>query len=111
MKKSEILTDYKCLRICLTQNLRFMKSKLKSMFALVAICGLFAFVSNTKVEAKAGEVWLGITYVMAEYGDASNEATLAVGAIGVADAAVWGFAVGSVATPVAGAVAGAVAGL
>ena len=41
-----------------------MKSKLKSMFALVAICGLFAFVSNTKVEAKAREVWLGITYVM-----------------------------------------------
>lgn len=87
-----------------------MKNKLKNLVALVAICGTFGFVSNTDVQAKAGEVWLGITYVMAENG-ASNEATLAVGAIGVADAAVWGFAVGSVATPVAGAVAGAVAGL
>lgn len=87
-----------------------MKTKLKDLGILLAICGMFGFISNTNIQAKAGEVWLGITYVMSENG-ASNEATLAVGAIGVADAAVWGFAVGSVATPVAGAVAGAVAGL
>lgn len=87
-----------------------MKNKLKSLVALIAICGTFSFVSNTDVQAKAGEVWLSITYVMAEDG-ACNEAVLAVGVIGVADAAVWGFAVGSIATPFAGAVAGAVAGL
>lgn len=88
-----------------------MKNKLKSLVALVAICGTFGFISNTDIQAKAGEVWLGITYVAAEYGDVSNEANVAIGAIGIADAAVWGFAVGSVATPAAGAVAGAVAGL
>ncbi len=87
-----------------------MKSKFKSIFALVAICAMFTAFSNSNLKAKAGEVWLGISYVMAENG-ASNEASLAVGAIGVADAAVWGFAVGSVATPIAGAVAGAAAGL
>lgn len=87
-----------------------MKQKLKNVIGLFAICASLGFATSSDFQAKAGEVWLGITYIMSK-NDAPDEATLAVGAIGVADAAVWGFAVGSVATPVAGAVAGAVAGL
>lgn len=84
-----------------------MKSKLRSLVTLSLICGMFGFVTSKNVQIKAGEVWLGITYVLSKNG-ASAEATLAVGAIGAADAALWGFAVGCVATPVAGAVAGIV---
>ncbi|MEL7678275.1 hypothetical protein [Elizabethkingia meningoseptica] len=79
--------------------------------SLTMVCASFGVLSSTNVQSKAGEVWLGITYVGSKKGKLNAEASTAVGAIGIADAAVWGFAVGSVATPVAGAVAGAVAGL
>lgn len=82
---------------------------LKTSFALVSVC--LAFVVLTKsTQHKSGKVWLAITHVMSSHG-ASPGATTAVGAIGILDAAVWGFAVGSVATPSAGAVAGIAAGL
>ena len=81
---------------------------LKTSFALMSVC--FAFVILTKsTQQKSGKVWLAITHVMSKHG-ASAEATTAVGAIGIMDAAAWGFAVGSVGTPIAGAVAGIAAG-
>lgn len=91
-------------------NFQKIKTKIKSIFALIAICGLFAVVSkpNTKDSGvKSGNAWLAITYVMAENGY-SNGATTAVGAIGILDATAWGLGVGMVAGPVGGAVAGAV---
>jgi len=58
---------------------------------------------------KDGEVWLGITYLASKRG-ASAEANLAIGAIGLMDAAAWGFGVGMVAGPAAGMAAGLVSG-
>lgn len=81
---------------------------LKSSFTLMAVCFAFATLSKSP-QQKSGKVWLAITHVMSARGASAN-ATTAVGAIGIMDAAAWGFAVGSVGTPVAGAVAGIAAG-
>ena len=76
---------------------------LRTSFALISVC--FAFVILTKsTQQKSGKVWLAITHIM------SKQGASAVGAIGIMDAAAWGFAVGSVGTPIAGAVAGIAAG-
>ena len=83
-------------------------SYLNTSFALLSVCFAFVILTNS-TQQKSGKVWLAITHVMSKHG-ASAEATTAVGAIGVMDAAVWGFAVGSVGTPVAGVVAGIAAG-
>lgn len=82
-----------------------MKKKVSSIVALMGICGCMAFSSGI-AESK---VWLGIGYVASKAG-ASAEAGLAIGAIGLLDAAAWGFGVGMVAGPVGGALAGIVAG-
>lgn len=87
-----------------------MKTKMKSVLALVVICAGFAITSKSQIAVKDGEVWVGIGYIAAKNG-ASAEAGAAIGAIGILDAAAWGFGVGMVAGPVGGAVAGAVAGL
>jgi len=88
-----------------------MKStKLKSLVAIIAICGGFAMASLNEAPIKDGEVWAGITYLAAKRG-ASAEAGLAIGAIGIIDAAAWGFGVGMVTGPVGGMVAGAVTGM
>ena len=105
LEKSENPTKLKRVGKILTIN---RMKYLKTSFALLSVC--FAFANLTKsTQQKSGEIWLAITHVMSKHG-ASAEATTAVGAIGVMDAAVWGFAVGSVGTPVAGMVAGAAAG-
>jgi hypothetical protein len=82
---------------------------LKASFALLSVCFAFAILTKS-AQQKSGKIWLAITHVMSKNG-ASAEATTAVGAIGIMDAAAWGFAVGSVGTPVAGAVAGICASL
>jgi hypothetical protein len=82
-----------------------MKKKVTSFVALMGICGCMAFSSGLA----DGKVWLGISYLASKRG-ASAEANLAIGAIGLIDAAAWGFGVGIVAGPVGGAVAGVVAG-
>jgi hypothetical protein len=76
---------------------------LKTSFALLSVCFAFVVLTNS-AQQKSGKVWLAITH------GASAGATTAVGAIGIMDAAAWGFAVGSVGTPVAGVVAGITAG-
>jgi hypothetical protein len=81
---------------------------LKTSFALLSVCLAFVMITNS-AKQKSGKVWLAITHVMSKHG-ASAEATTAVGAIGIMDAAAWGFAVGSVGTPAAGVVAGIAAG-
>ena len=81
---------------------------LKTSFALLSVCFAFVVLTNS-AQQKSGKVWLAITHVMSKQG-ASAGATTAVGAIGIMDAAAWGFAVGSVGTPVAGVVAGIAAG-
>jgi len=87
-----------------------MKSKLKSLIAMIAICGCFAMGSQNRFAVKDGEVWAGIGYLAAKNG-ASAEAGLAIGAIGIIDAAAWGFGVGLVAGPAGGIIAGAAAGM
>ncbi len=87
-----------------------MKSKLKSMLVLTAICGSFAMASPTEVPVKDGEIWAGIGYLAAKRG-ASAETGLAIGAIGIVDAAAWGFGVGMIAGPAGGVIAGAAAGM
>jgi hypothetical protein len=82
-----------------------MKKKVSSIVALMGICGCMAFSSGVN----DSKVWLGIGYIASKSG-ASAEAGLAIGAIGLLDAAAWGFGVGMVAGPVGGAVAGIVAG-
>lgn len=82
-----------------------MKKKVSSIVALMGICGCMAFSSGVN----DSKVWLGIGYIASKSG-ASAEAGLAIGAIGLLDAAAWGFGVGLVAGPVGGAVAGIVAG-
>ena len=82
---------------------------LKTSYALLSVCFAFVILTNS-TQQKSGKVWLAITHVMSKHG-ASAEATTAVGAIGIMDAAAWGFAVGSVGTPAVGAVAGIAAGL
>jgi hypothetical protein len=86
------------------------RMKFKSLLVLIATCGSFAMASPNEVPVKDGEVWAGISYVAAKRG-ASAEAGLAIGAIGIIDAAAWGFGVGMVTGPVGGMVAGAVTGL
>jgi hypothetical protein len=82
-----------------------MKSKIKSLVILIAICGSFALGSVEQAAPKDGEVWAGINYLAARRG-ASPEASLAIGAIGIIDAAAWGFGVGMVAGPAGGMIAG-----
>lgn len=82
-----------------------MKKKVSSIVALMGICGCMAFSSGVN----DSKVWLGIGYIASKSG-ASAEAGLAIGAIGLLDAAAWGFGVGMVAGPVGGAIAGIVAG-
>lgn len=86
------------------------RMKIKSLVVLVAICGSFAMASPNEVPVKEGEVWAGIGYLAAKRG-ASAEAGLAIGAIGIIDAAAWGFGVGMVTGPVGGMVAGVAAGV
>lgn len=83
-----------------------MTKKIKAVFAMLTFCLAFATVTKS-VQPTSGKVWLGITHIMGKKGYSTN-ATTAVGAIGIMDAAAWGFAVGSVGTPVAGVIAGAV---
>ena len=85
------------------------RMKFKSLLILVAICGSFAMASPNEAPVKDGEVWAGISYLAAKRG-ASAEAGLAIGAIGIIDAAAWGFGVGMVTGPVGGMVAGVAAG-
>jgi len=85
-----------------------MKNQIKSIFALGCLCAAFALVSVEDVQVNAGKVWWGIGEVVASQGASFGERA-AVGAIGIADAAVWGFAVGSIGTPAAGIAAGAIA--
>jgi len=87
-----------------------MKSKIKSLLVLTAICGSFAMASPTDVPVQDGEVWAGIGYLAAKRG-ASAETGLAIGAIGIVDAAAWGFGVGMIAGPAGGMIAGAVTGM
>lgn len=86
-----------------------MTRKIKSGFAMLLVC--FAFATVTKsTQPTSGKVWLAITHLMS-IKNAPTNAVTAVGAIGIMDAAAWGFAVGSIGTPVAGVIAGAAAGL
>jgi hypothetical protein len=87
-----------------------MKSKMKSLVVLMAICGSFALGPVEKAAPRDGEVWAGITYLAAKRG-ASAETGLALGAIGIIDAAAWGFGVGMVAGPAGGVIAGAATSL
>ncbi|MBD3630948.1 MULTISPECIES: hypothetical protein [unclassified Cyclobacterium] len=87
-----------------------MKTKMKSLLILIAICGSFAMGSVEQAAPKEGEVWAGISYLAARRG-ASAEAGLAINAIGLIDAAAWGFGVGMVAGPAGGMIAGATAGM
>ncbi len=87
-----------------------MKSKLKSLFVLSSICGSFAFASPAEVPVKDGEIWAGIGYLAAKKG-ASAETGLAITAIGIVDAAAWGFGVGMVAGPAGGLIAGVATGM
>lgn len=61
-------------------------------------------------QAKAGKLWVGVTYALAEKG-ASNKVCAGIGVFGVAHATLhsvaWGMCVGGP----AGAIAGAVCGL
>ena len=75
----------------------------------MAICSGFAVASPNEAPVKDVEVWAGIGYLAAKRG-ASAEAGLAIGAIGIIDAAAWGFGVGMVAGPVGGMLAGAAVG-
>lgn len=84
--------------------------KIKSSLALVIVCVAFGLANTSNISAKVGKVWWGIGELVSHNKNAGIGTRAAIGAIGIADAAVWGFAVGSVATPIAGAVAGAVAG-
>ena len=84
--------------------------KVKILLVLSAICMSFACASSSELSATDSEIWVGISYVASKNG-ASAEASAAIGAIGVLDAAAWGFGVGMVAGPVAGAAAGVVSGL
>ena len=86
-----------------------MTKKIKATFALLTLCSAFAVIPSLGTKPSIGKVWLGITYIISKEGY-SAEASTAVGAIGIMDAAAWGFAVGSIGTPVAGAIAGAVSG-
>lgn len=87
-----------------------MKSKMKSLVMLMLVCGSFAIGSVEQAAPKDKEVWAGISYIAARRG-ASAEASLAIGAIGVIDAAAWGFGVGMVAGPAGGMIAGAASGM
>lgn len=84
--------------------------KLKSLIALILICVTFGLTTPISISCKVGKVWWGIGELVSRNRGAGIKTRMMIGAIGIADAAVWGFAVGSVATPIAGAVAGAVAG-
>jgi len=88
-----------------------MSKKIKLAFVGLLTCCVFAITSNASVTVKNGKVWLAITTVASYQRPNKPGAIAAIGAIGIADAAVWGFAVGSVATPVTGAIVGAAAGL
>lgn len=83
---------------------------MKSLVAMIAVCGCFAWGSQNQPAVKDSEVWAGIGYLAAKRG-ASAEAGLAIGAIGIVDAAAWGFGVGMVAGPAGGVIAGAAAGM
>jgi hypothetical protein len=86
-----------------------MKKKITSLVALVGISCCFALGSGAQISAKDGEVWLGISYLASKRG-ASAEAALGIGAIGIVDAAAWGFGVGMLAGPFSGMVTGAAVG-
>lgn len=83
--------------------------KIKLLTSLVLVCAMFGMTTATSISTKVGKVWWGIGEVVSSK-KAPFAARAAVGAIGLADAATWGFAVGMVAGPVGGAVAGIVAG-
>lgn len=87
-----------------------MKSKMKSLVILLAICGSFALGNIESAAPKSGEVWVGINYLAARRG-ASAEAGIAISAIGIIDAAAWGFGVGMVAGPAGGMLAGVAVGM
>ena len=84
--------------------------KMKAVLGILLICFLVSTMSETKVYVKSGKVWVGIGYLAAKKG-ASPVASALISTISIVDAGTWAFAVGSVATPLAGAVAGAVVGL
>ncbi|SDG30109.1 hypothetical protein SAMN04487996_11787 [Dyadobacter soli] len=87
-----------------------MQKKAKSLALLFSVCALIGVSSNMLSKPKANKIWVGIGYVASSEG-ASPGAGAAIGAIGVLDAAAWGFGVGMVAGPVAGAAAGVISGL
>ncbi len=60
--------------------------------------------------SRTGRFGQGIGYLAAKRG-ASAETGLAIGAIGIVDAAAWGFGVGMIAGPAGGVIAGAAAGM
>jgi len=84
--------------------------KIRLLTTLVLVCTMFGMVTPTSVSAKVGKVWWGIGEIASTRGHAKLGARAAIGAIGILDAATWGFAVGMVAGPVGGAVAGIIAG-
>lgn len=82
-----------------------MQAKTKSLALLLTICTVLGVSSNMLSKPKTNKIWLGIGYLAAREG-ASPGAGAAIGAVGILDAAAWGFGVGMVAGPVGGAVAG-----
>ncbi|MGN7885426.1 hypothetical protein [Dyadobacter sp. 22481] len=87
-----------------------MQTKAKSLALLLTVCTVLGVSSSMLSKPKSNKIWVGIGYVASREG-ASAGAGAAIGAIGVLDAAAWGFGVGMVAGPVGGAIAGAVSGL
>ncbi len=88
-----------------------MNRKIKSMLAVLALCGIMGMGINAPQMVKSSEIWGGIGYLAATRAGASPGEAFMIGAIGAMDSAVWGFAVGCAGGPLAGAAASLAVGL
>jgi hypothetical protein len=81
----------------------------KRIVVAVSLCLCLGSLAAVQSRSPVNNIWVGLTYAAAKQG-ASPETVAVMGVAGVWDAAVVGFAFGTIAGP-AGAVAGATVGL
>lgn len=88
-----------------------MNRKIKSMLAVLALCGIMGMGINAPQMVKSSEIWGGIACLASSRAGASPGEAFMIGAIGAMDSAVWGFAVGAAAGAGVGALVGFGVGL
>lgn len=83
-----------------------MKQKFISSIKLCIVCSIFSMSLSSFFALKPAKIWMGISEIASSHGASRAEQRM-INMIGIADSAVWGFAVGGP----AGAAVGAGVGL